>query len=464
MNLNSFFQRKRVRINATSTQSRRSFLSRFAATGALGAVLLEEEASRAIDELPPGVVPSNPRELLYPTPEPNSKVFDPKSGVFAASYPILQNVDETSASVVWSLNVPSTGWVEWGPTPSLGKVARNSEFGLNPYETDFLSARITGLTPNTTYYYRTATCSFVYQSAYDKTCSEPQYSDVYAFKTAGQNVDSVSFAVMNDTHNVIETVQKLLTRFDELNPDMIFWNGDLCHRYPSSLIVKTSIANPCDVPYAAQRPLILARGNHDRWGPFAHKFTQIFKPWPQKDPRFRSLGYNVALRYGPMAFVTLDTAEIREDSHAKFQGISSAEPYRKLQAAWLDQALQLPEIASAPFLIAFCHIPLYDHAAKEGEGLIPEVKWPVFHALSAKYWGPLLDKHGVQLVISAHRHKFAYSPADETRPWAQLLGGGPLVGNATCIHARADRNQLVVTCEKIEDNSQLGQWTFKPRF
>ena len=443
--------------------NRRSFLTRFTAFGVSSALLVDDSSVFGVDELPPGVVPSNPRELLYPTPESRSKVFAPESGAYAASFPILQNIDESSASVVWALNVPSTGWVEWGLTPALGKVARDSEFGLNPYESDFISARITGLEPNTTYYYRTATCAFSYKSAYDKTCSAPQYSDVYSFKTAGPNVDAVSFAVINDTHNVIETVSKLFSRVETINPDILVWNGDLCHRYPSSLIVKTGIANPCDVPYAVKRPLILARGNHDRWGPFAHKFDQIFKPWIQQTPEFRSLGYNVALRYGPLAFVTLDTAEIKEDSNIKFQGISSAEPYRKLQAAWLDNVLQRPEIASAPYLIAFCHIPLFNHTAAEGEGVIPEVKWAAYHALSAKYWGPILDKYGVQLIISAHRHKFAYSPADKDRPWAQILGGGPLTSNATCIFADANKERLAVTCEKLEDGSQLGRWEFEPR-
>ena len=165
---------------------------------------------------------------------------------FAASYPVLQNVTENSASVAWALNVPSTGWVEWGPTPALGKVARNSEFGLNPFESDFLSARIIGLAPNTTYYYRTATCSFTYRTAYDKTASEPQYSDVYSFTTCGANADTASFYIMNDTHNRIQTIQEHLRNAEELNSDFILWNGDLCDFYMDSGYVKKFLANPND--------------------------------------------------------------------------------------------------------------------------------------------------------------------------------------------------------------------------
>ena len=116
--------------------NRRNFLESTAVTGILGAFALSSNVV-ANDETKK-VVASEP----------------------TLGYPLLQNVSETSASVSWALTTPSTGWVEWGPTPDLGKVARNSEFGLNPYETDFLSARLTGLSPNTKYYYRTATCPF----------------------------------------------------------------------------------------------------------------------------------------------------------------------------------------------------------------------------------------------------------------------------------------------------------------
>lgn len=458
------FASRRPRVNLTSLLDRRSFLSRFAATGAASALLLQEENLHAVDELPPGVVPSNPRELLYPTPEPNSKIFSPESGSFAASFPLLQNVNETSATVVWSLNVPSTGWVEWGPTPALGKVARNSEFGLNPYDEDFLCARIFGLSPNTKYYYRTATCAFNYKSAYNKTCENAQYSEIYSFTTPGANAERASFAVMNDTHNQVETLSKLFDRFDELNPDFVVWNGDVCHRYPSSTIAKTAIANPCDRPYAAERHLILARGNHDYKGPFAHNLKKVFSPWIQPDYQFKALGYNAALRYGPLGIIILDTAEMHADSHEGFQGILSAEPIRELQAAWLESALKRPEIASAPYLVGFCHIPLFDHRSNGKDNRIPELNWPTIHPLAAKFWGPILDKSGIQLMISAHLHKFAYSEPTAERPWAQLLGGGPLLKAATCIHAEADQNQLTVTCDNLADGTQHGQWTFKPRF
>ncbi|MDO5308976.1 MAG: FN3 domain-containing metallophosphoesterase family protein [Planctomycetia bacterium] len=465
--LPSLFKRRTSANGNRTSLDRRAFLKSASTVGMTSAILATNVEADAyeIDELPPGVVPSNPRELLYPTPEPNSKIFDPSTGSYAWSYPILQNVAETSASVVWALNLPATGWVEYGETPNLGKVARNSQFGLNPYEEDFICARMTGLRPNTRYYYRTATCAFHYTTAYNKTISEPQYSEVYSFKTAGPNEENVSFAVLNDTHNQISTIKALFERFDELKPDMLVWNGDLCHRYPSSTILKTAVANPCDMPYAAERHLILAKGNHDRWGPWAHKFSQIFTPWIHEDLKFRPLGYNYALRRGPLAMIILDTAETAPDSAEKCQNISSAEPYRELQAAWLESVLKRPDIANAPYLLAFCHIPLFDVAPKENAKKPKGLKWIPYSEIISKTWGPIFDRSGIQMLITAHRHKFTYAEPTSERPWAQLTGGGPLLQeNATCIHAEANSKELVVTCEKLADKSVLGTWTIKPRF
>ena len=77
----AFIERK----NSPGVRSRRSFLGTSFAAG-FGGALLRRNVSEGmeIEELPPGVVPSNPRELLYPTPEPNSKIFSKESGSFAA--------------------------------------------------------------------------------------------------------------------------------------------------------------------------------------------------------------------------------------------------------------------------------------------------------------------------------------------------------------------------------------------
>ena len=427
-------------MNNNEGLNRRTFFGSVAAAGLGGAAFLTADA-RADD---------NPTQAS-------------ETDKFAASYPVLQNVTENSASVAWALNVPSTGWVEWGPTPDLGKIARNSEFGLNPFEADFLSARITGLAPNTTYYYRTATCSFVYKTAYDKTASEPQYSDVYSFTTCGANADEASFYIMNDTHNRINTIQAHLTNAEELNSDFILWNGDLCDFYMGADYIKKFLANPNDKPYAAERPVVFSLGNHDRRGSWARNLKKFLTTWEHDDPKFYSLGFNYAFRRGPLAVITLDTGEDKPDWHPAWSEMANYEPYRELQTAWLAKVLERPEIKSAPYLVAACHIPLYSSYDKANPGNILDqfatIQWPC-----AQQWGPLFEKYGVQLLIAAHLHAFGYDAPNESRSWAQVVGGGPdFEKNATKMFVKADAEKMTLTCAKLADNTELGTWTFKPR-
>lgn len=429
-------------MNGSHDFNRRTFFNSVAAASVGGAALLASNSTVVAEE-------------SDPSQEAPKKV--------AASFPVLQNVSDSSASISWALNAPSTGWVEWGTTPNLGKVARNSEFGLNPYEPDFLSARIAGLAPNTKYYYRTVTCSFTYKTAYDKTASEPEYSDIYSFETTGPQKESVSFAVMNDTHNTLPTIQAHLKRVEELDPDFLFWNGDLCSDYMNADRVKQNIANPNDLPFASQRPLVFVPGNHDRRGQWVRNLKKCLTTWVQDDPKYYELGYNYAFRKGPVAFIVLDTGEDKPDWHPAWSQMANYQPYRELQAAWLANVLTRSDIQSAPFIIAFCHIPLYDADPKANPGNILDryasYQWP-----ASQMWGPLFEKHGVQLLVAAHQHRFSYAEPQGSRTWAQIVGGGPELNNAYSIHGEATNSELKLTCEKLIDNSIVGSWSYKPRF
>ena len=41
---------------------------------------------------------------------------------------------------------------------------------------------------------------------------------------------------------------------------------------------------------------------------------------------------------------------------------------------------------------------------------------------------PIFEKGGVQLVVCAHTHRFRFDEPTATRPWAQVVGGGPELG------------------------------------
>jgi len=139
---------------------------------------------------------------------------------------------------------------------------------------------------------------------------------------------------------------------------------------------------------------------------------------------------------GDIALIGLDTAEDKLDTNPRFAGLFNSGPYREAQALWLEDALSREEIASAPFMVAFCHIPLYDPDPKANPGdVAPDDTDPryrnnfaAWQRTCANLWGPLLGKAGCQLVITAHQHRYRYDAPEEGRPWAHMVGGSPEMG------------------------------------
>jgi hypothetical protein len=60
----------------------------------------------------------------------------------------------------------------------------------------------------------------------------------------------------------------------------------------------------------------------------------------------------------PLAIICLDTGEDKPDAREVWGGMAAYEPYREGQKEWVQGALKEPKTASAPYLLAFCYIPL----------------------------------------------------------------------------------------------------------
>ena len=100
---------------------------------------------------------------------------------------------------------------------------------------------------------------------------------------------------------------------------------------------------------------------------------------------------------------------------------------------WLRDALQREEIRTAPYLVAFCHIPLFDDNPRHNPGDVApadsdpqySTDFAYWQRTCARLWGPLLEEAGCQLVITAHQHRYRYDAPGNGRSWAQIVGGGP---------------------------------------
>ena len=389
----------------------------------------------------------------------------------AGSDPVLQIPAEHSIGVAWAVSRLSTGYVEIGTRPDLRDARRvccqSSRTGLNDLDDRALSARIVGLAPGTRYYYRTVTVAIDAPNCYSMSVvGAPVVGAIHSFRTPGPTAAS-AFSVINDTHENAAAFRALSAKLKELDAPVTVWNGDIWYSCETPDHAAEVILKAFGTGYAAERPVLYVPGNHDYRGRYCRELGKVLltREAVERPSRFAALGRNFAVRQGELALVGLDTGEDKPDANPVWSGLAAFEPYRRLQTEWLKEALDRPEIDSAPYLIVFCHIPLFDADPQANPGDILE-GYANWQRPASQMWSPLLKAHRVQLVIAAHQHHYRYDPPTADRPWGQIVGGGPkmLPGHAvTVIHGAVRDGTLRVRVHDVNSGIILGAFTVPPR-
>lgn len=388
-----------------------------------------------------------------------AKNSDNKEQKLINSAPMLQNFAETSIGIAFSVSALANGYVIYGEREDLsdGRKVYCGGYKLTDMNADCMLVRLTGLKPATRYYYRIGADRIHYGGGYDmKVTGNEEPATVYSFRTAGRGAEP-HFCVINDTHATWDTFNRLIDKIDSLAPACVVWNGDACNTQETIESLKQIFLYPPidKKDYAARMPYLFCPGNHDNRGLAARHLERVWM-YRQPDERLSrdwDLGRNFAVRVGDIAIVGLDTAEDKLDTNPKFANLLNSGPYREAQVAWLRDALRRKDIASAPFLVAVCHIPLFDPNPKHNPGdIAPADSHPdyttdfaMWQRTCATLWTPLLEKAKCQLVITAHQHHYRYHAADKARPWAEIVGGGP-----DC-DAEHPKNFPTVTECRVED-------------
>ncbi len=397
-------------------------------------------------------------------------------GELVASAPMLQVPGETSMGVVWAVGMMAKGEVLVSERPDMSDAAvfRCGGFGVNGFDDNVLSARLTGLRPATRYWYRTKTTRLSYErGGYSRALGETVESKVYSFATPGAAAES-RFAVLNDTHMKWSSFGMVAKKLKELAPPVAIWNGDALNSTETvDQVVKALLApEVADADYAAGMPVLFNNGNHEYRGLYMRDPSAVILPRlaSERRPADEALVRNFAVRQGDVALIGLDTGEDRPDDHPWHAGLSNCDAYRHAQTAWLEDALERPEMKSAPFVVASCHIPLLPRESERANQM-----W--WSEAAAKEWGPVFTRHKVQAVIVGHMHEYRCDAADLTRSWAQIEGGGFECGKRviggkpvynegyfpTVIEGRVERGRLVVTVYDVWRGRVAGVHEFSPR-
>ena len=397
------------------------------------------------------------------------------------SPPVLQNAAETSMGVGFAVSDMANGYVDVSESPDMANARRVKcgGFRVTDMNDKIMLVRLTGLRPSTRYYYRIGADRISYKGGYKmKIVGREADPRTYSFTTLGAG-RSGHFCVINDTHAKFEPFGLCVDKIAELKPDCVVWNGDACNTQETvdSLLPIFYTPPIARVDYAAETPYLFVPGNHDNRGLAARHLERavMFRQPEERASRDWDLGRNFAVRCGDIALIGLDTGEDKLDGRDVFAGLFNMEPYRVAQTAWLKDALERPDVKSAPYIVAFCHIPLYDSdptanpgdVDKDGGGKYRH-DFALWNRTCAKMWGPLLEQAGCPLVICAHEHTYRYDAPNAEHKWGHLVGGGPNMKPGqksfpTVVEGMVEGGELKVIVHDVLNRRVVDTLAFKPR-
>lgn len=179
--------------------------------------------------------------------------------------------------------------------------------------------------------------------------------------------------------------------------------------------------------FLARMPMMTALGNHDFQTKCGHGncpsdddcnnygcgnagiYYRYF-PWPH-DAGNKICDAYYMLSYGPAHFWSIDTWPAKSYCGKCDNLTDASEQYR-----WFEQTLQETESDHRQWKIVFMHSPPYSPG-------------DCSQADARKYFQPLFDKYGVDIVLAGHEHYYSRTPTDETLtgdtiPYLVLGGGG----------------------------------------
>jgi acid phosphatase type 7 len=344
----------------------------------------------------------------------------PAPSITLVRQPYLQQVTSTSAIVVWATREPGDAEVRYR-VPGGTTATVTAPWTLFPATATGLAedyyqyvARIPGLSAATTYQYD------ILVSGVDLN---PQVDTLVTAPAPGSG--TATFIAFGDSGTGSTAQQQLAGRLEGETFDFALHGGDVA--YGSSGGTGGATHQTMNDWFFAiyrnwlrSRPMFPSIGNHDSRStngdgkPYRDLFVLPEQggagAFPDHAERYYSFDY------GPVHVIVLDT-------ELAFQGPDLSR--RNAQLAWADADLAA---TTQPWKIALFHRSPYSAGGEHGSDL--EVR---------AAFGSLFDRHGVQLVISAHEHVYertvpmraGAADASGTVYIVSGGGGGPLYASGT---------------------------------
>lgn len=260
---------------------------------------------------------------------------------------------------------------------------------------------IDGLQPATEYEYRIVSTRVMdfqpYKVTFGKSISTPWYE----FRTFDPKAQEFSFVAMNDIHDDAAKCDKLLSMMPMDDAQMVFYVGDIMSYFSHPEQPYKSFIDVSVERFAKHKPFAVVRGNHETRGYLARTYDEYIH-------NTRDGKYYGFYTFGSTAVVMLDCGEDKPDTHSVYAGFVAFDDYRKEQVEWLKEVVRSKEFRRAKNRIVMLHIPPAVEAMKlQNEKAVESMM--AWHG--NVHWGeillPVLNKAGIDLMISAHNHRYS---------------------------------------------------------
>ena len=241
--------------------------------------------------------------------------------------PYLQNVTETSFTVVWTTNMDAVSWVEIAPDDDTHfyNVERPKYYDLRGQGrrpiTKLHKVTVTGLEPGTTYRYRVLMNGVVSAENRDHIAFTAGWGnevrrDITKVTTLSKEYDEVKFAMVNDMHEK-DSVFRTLFPDSKDKYDFVCFNGDMTSTVDHEDDIAKYYLKSASKLFGAYTPIMFVRGNHEYRGNDALKYLEYMDTPTGKT----YYSYN----YGDHYFIVLDGGEDKHDSDIRNLGIMITE-------------------------------------------------------------------------------------------------------------------------------------------
>lgn len=319
------------------------------------------------------------------------------------SGPVIQLLDDTKLSVVWTTNKNSTAYVEYGPDEENLRRVASSQYGIYNANTTVHKV-ILPVNETSEFIYRVGSTKI---NQYFQNSVEYGNTAVSSFKKYRdyRQKDRVNFYILNDIHENLNLYKMLLK---DKEYDFIVFNGDMINSADSRKVIETKLLKPIGEYTEGAKPFYPVRGNHETRGANSRDLMN-YMTLPQNN-------FYYTFKAGPIFAIVLDSAEDKPDSHEEYSGLADFEKYLEEETEWLKTFEQSDSYKDAKYKVAFVHIPLNDFDELEDTSYLKNVQ---------RKWSELLNKMGIDAVFSGHSHSNQVIKPDYKRfNFPIFIGGG----------------------------------------